>query len=56
MRNVARQAGERHAGEAARLDAEQAAEREAVITEDLERRKRKDPFGEAAARTRGRPR
>ena len=56
MRNVARQAGERHAGEAARLDAEQAAEREAVITEDLERRKRKDPFGEVAGRTRGRPR
>ena len=56
MRNVARQAGERHAGEAARLDAEQAAAREAVVAEDLERRKRKDPFGEVAGRTRGRPR
>ena len=56
VRGVARHAGERHAGEAARLDAQQAAEREAIIAEDLERRKRKDPFGEAVARTRGRPR
>ena len=56
VRGVARQAGERHASEAARLEAQQAAEREAVIAEDLERRKRHNPFGEAAARTRGRPR
>ena len=56
VRGVARQAGERHAAEAARLDAQQVAEREAVIAKDLERRKRNDPFGEVVARTRGRPR
>ena len=56
VRGVARQAGERHAAEAARLGAQQAAEREAIIAKDLERRKRNDPFGEVVARTRGRPR
>ena len=56
VRVVARRAGEQHAGEAARLEADQAAEREVVVAEDLERRKRKDPFGTAAGRTRGRPR
>ena len=56
VRGIARQAGERHAAEAARLGAQQAAEREAVIAKDLERRKRNDPFGEVVARTRGRPR
>ena len=53
VRAAAQRAGEKMAAAAAALEAQQAAEREAVLAADLERRKRKDPFGEATARTRG---